>query len=124
MGNKRGIAAATMQWAGTLFVSQGDPTQIDALLREGFALQREVGDQEGIAVSSLLLGWVALTQGDQATARTHVEEGLTLYKKMAHREGIAEALSMLGKVEAANGDHALARSLYEERSGDGNRDRR
>ena len=77
-------------------------------------IEREVGDQEGIAVSSLLLGWVALTRGDITTARTRVEEGLGLYKKMEHREGIAEALALLGRVEAARGDHTCARILYEE----------
>jgi predicted ATPase/class 3 adenylate cyclase len=114
LGNKRGLAAALTQWAGTLFVSQAEPRRIAPLLQEGFALQREVGDQEGMAVSFLLLGWVALKQGDLATARARVEEGLTLYRKMEHREGIAEALSLLGGVEADRGDHALARVLYEE----------
>ena len=114
LGNKRGLAASLGQLAGTLFVSQAEPTVIDPLLQEGFSLQREVGDQEGIAVSSLLLGWVALTRGDITTARTRVEEGLGLYKKMEHREGIAEALALLGRVEAARGDHTCARILYEE----------
>lgn len=114
LGNKRGIAAALTQWAGTLFASQAEPTRVDPLLQEGFALQQEVGDQEGIATSSLLLGWVALTQDDLATARTRGEEGLALYRKMAHREGSAEALALLGRVMAVRGDHAGARTLYEE----------
>jgi len=84
------------------------------LLEQGLSLDREVGDKEGMAVASLLLGWVALKQGDRATARSRVEESLTLYREMEHREGMAEALSMLGKVEAARGDHAFARTLYEE----------
>ena len=114
LGNKRGLAAALTQWAGTLFLSQAEPTLFAPLLQEGVALQQEVGDQEGMAVSSLLLGWVALTQGDLATARTRGEEGLTLYRKMEHREGIAEALVLLGKVETARGDPAGARVLYDE----------
>jgi tetratricopeptide (TPR) repeat protein len=84
------------------------------LLAQGLALDREVGDKEGIAVSSLLLGSVALKQGDVATARTRVEEGLFLYREMGYREGIAEALALLGRVEATRGDLALARTLYEE----------
>jgi tetratricopeptide (TPR) repeat protein len=114
LGNKRGIAAALTQWAGALFVSQADLAQVDLLLQEGCALQHEVGDQEGIATSSLLLGWVALTQGDMATALTRVEEGLARYRQMVHREGSAEALSLLGRVAAARGDHADARIRYEE----------
>jgi len=114
LGHKRGLAAALTQWAGTLFLSQAEPRLFDPLLHEGVSLQQEVGDQEGMAVSSLLLGWVALKQGDRATARTRGEEGLTLYRKMEHREGIAEALALLGKVETARGDHACARVLYDE----------
>jgi hypothetical protein len=112
LGNKRGVAAALTQLAGTFFVSQAEPRRIDPLLQEGFSLQQEVGDQEGIAISSLLQGWVALTRGDLATARIRAEEGLTLYRKMEHREGIAEALCLLGKVEAARGDYAGAQGLY------------
>ena len=114
LGNKRGLAAASTQWAGALLVSQADATQAALLLQEGFALQREVGDQEGIAASSLLLGWAALTQGDTAVARAHVEEGLALYRQMAHREGGAEALSLLGHVAATQGDHTSACRHYEE----------
>jgi len=114
LGNKRGLAAALTQWASTLFLSQAELRLFDPLLQEGVALQWEVGDQEGMAGASLLLGWVALTQGDIASARTRVEEGLTLYRKMEHREGIAEALALLGKVETARGDHACARALYAE----------
>ena len=114
VGNKRGLAAALTQWAGTLFLSQAEPRLFDPLLQEGVSLQQEVGDQEGMAVSSLLLGWVALTHGDLAAAHTRGEEGLTLYRKMEHREGIAEALVLLAKVESARGDHACARVLYDE----------
>jgi predicted ATPase/class 3 adenylate cyclase len=114
LGNKRGIAAALTQLAGTFFVSQAEPRRIDPLLQEGFALQQEVGDQEGLAVSSLLLGWIALTHDDLATAHTRAEEGLTLYRKMEHREGVAEALCLLGKVAVARGDYAAARRLYDE----------
>jgi tetratricopeptide (TPR) repeat protein len=114
LGNKRGIAASLTQLAGTLFVSLGNQEMVYPLLKEGLSLDREVGDKEGMAVASLLLGWVALKQGDKATARSRIEESLTLYREMEHREGMAEALCMLGKVEAARGDYAFARSLYEE----------
>ena len=114
LDNKRGIAASLTQMAAALFVSQGDQMMVSPLLAQGLSLDREVGDKEGMAVSSLLLGAVALKQGDVATARTRVEEGLLLYREIGYREGIAEALSLLGKVESARGDLALSRALYEE----------
>jgi predicted ATPase/class 3 adenylate cyclase len=114
LDNKRGIAASLTQMAATLFVSQGDQTMIYPLLAQGLSLDREVGDKEGMAVSSLLLGSVALKRGDVATARIRVEEGLLLYREMGYREGITEAHSLLGKVETARGDLTFARTLYEE----------
>ena len=114
LGNKRGIAASLTQLAGTLFVSQGNQDMVYPLLEQGLLLDREVSDKEGMAVASLLLGWVALKQGEKATARSRVEESLMLYREMEHREGMAEALCVLGKVESARGDHTLARTLYED----------
>ncbi len=67
-----------------------------------------------MAVSSLLLGSVALKRGDVATARVRVEEGLLLYREMGYREGITEARALLGKVETVRGDLTLARTHYEE----------
>jgi predicted ATPase len=114
LDNKRGIAATLTQSAAVRFVSQGDQAMVYPLLEQGLALDREVGDKEGMAVCSLLLGSVALQKGDASTARIRVEEGLLLYRDIGYREGIAEALSLLGKAEAARGDLAYARRLYEE----------
>ena len=112
--NKRGIAACLTQTAAALFVSDRDQTMVYPLLAQGLSLDREVGDKEGMAVSSLLLGSVALKKGDTTTARARVEEGLLLYREMGYREGIAEAVSLLAKVEVTRGDFALARALFEE----------
>ncbi|GHO99295.1 transcriptional regulator [Reticulibacter mediterranei] len=114
LANKRGIAASLTQTAATLFLSQGEQTMVYPLLSQGLALDREVGDKEGMAVTSLLLGSVALKQGDFATARTRIEEALRLYREMGYQEGIAEALALLGKVETARGDLPYASTLYEE----------
>ena len=95
--NKRGIAACLTQTAAALFVSDRDQMMVYPLLAQGLSLDREVGDKEGMAVSSLLLGSVALKTGDTTTARARVEEGLLLYREMGYREGIAEALSLLGQ---------------------------
>ncbi len=114
LDNKRGIAACLTQTAAALLVSDRDQTMVYPLLAQGLSLDREVGDKEGMAVSSLLLGSVALKKGDTTTARARVEEGLLLYQEMGYREGIAEALSLLGKVEVARGDLALARAIFEE----------
>jgi predicted ATPase len=112
--NKRGIAACLTQTAAALFVSGRDQTMVYPLLMQGLSLDREVGDKEGLAVSSLLLGSVALTKDEATTARARVEEGLLLYREIGYREGIAEALALLGKVEVARKDFALAHALFQE----------
>jgi tetratricopeptide (TPR) repeat protein len=114
LANKRGIAASLTQTAATLFLSQGEQMMVYPLLTQGLALDREVGDKEGMAVTSLLLGSVALKQGDVAAARTRTEEALRLYREMEYREGITEALALLGNVETARGDLPYASTLFEE----------
>ena len=84
------------------------------LLEQGLLLDREVSDKEGMAVASLLLGWVALKQGEKATARSTCGGEFDAYREMEHREGMAEALCVLGKVKSARGDHTFARTLYED----------
>ncbi len=96
------------------FVSQGEQATVRALLEEGLALCREVGNTWAIAYSFFLSGWVALQQGDAARAGELAEESLGLYRETGEGRSIAEALSLLGRVEARQGDHVRARALFEE----------
>ncbi len=114
VGCSSGVMAKALNLAGTLFYMQGDYTTARSLYEESLALNREIGDNSGIALSLGGLGIVAQMQGDNATARPLLEEGLALRRELGDKGGIANSLGGLGIVAQMQGDYFTARSLYEE----------
>jgi predicted ATPase/class 3 adenylate cyclase/DNA-binding CsgD family transcriptional regulator len=114
LGNIEGIAFSLIGLAIVLFLSEGDPAKVRALLEEGLALSREVEHKDGIARALGLLGEVFLQQGDAVKARVLLEESLALSREIGYRHSTAEALSLLGRVEALEGDYAAAHAFFEE----------
>jgi hypothetical protein len=95
-------------------VTQSDSALGRSLLEEALSLNREIGDKEGIAVSSSLLAELALSQNDLATARSLAEESLVLYREMEYRKGTAESLCLLARIATVSGDYASASTLCTE----------
>ncbi|HLJ32412.1 MAG TPA: tetratricopeptide repeat protein, partial [Ktedonobacteraceae bacterium] len=114
MQHKRGITFSLIHMAQMLFVSQNDQVAVDALLAEGFALARELGDKDSIAYSYTLKGQIALNQGDIDGAYSFLEKGVKLYREVGSLHGIAESLSQLARVVATQGNNSQAYTLYEE----------
>jgi len=114
LGNKRGMAASLNQLAGGILVTQGNQELARSLLEEALSLNKEIGDKEGIAVSSSLLAELALSQNDLATSRSLSEESLVLYREMEYRKGTAESLSLLARIATARGDYESARAICNE----------
>jgi tetratricopeptide (TPR) repeat protein len=106
--------AEVLRGAGVLAYRQGDYASAQALLEEGLALFREIGDKGGVAVSLNTLGNVAKEQGDYSSARSLLEESLALQRELGNKGGIANSLGNLGIVAKEQGDYSSARSLYEE----------
>jgi len=52
-------------------------------------LFRELGDQQGMALSLFLLCVVPMMKGDNVAARSLTEEALTLFRAMDDKERIA-----------------------------------
>lgn len=112
--NKEGIAWTFFRLAELLFISQDDPTMIDALLEKSLLLMREIGDKEGIAHCLCLSGRLALDRGDVVIAHSLIESSLMIVRQSGHKESIAESLKFLADVTAWRGDYAAARALYED----------
>ncbi|CAA9434270.1 MAG: hypothetical protein AVDCRST_MAG03-3511 [uncultured Rubrobacteraceae bacterium] len=106
--------AEAFNGAGVLARNQADYDRARALLTEGLALQRELGDGKGTADVLLNLGTVALDRGDPAGAATLFDESLSLRRQLGDRWGAALALNNLGVAARARGDLADAASLCEE----------
>src|SRR5205823_5712010 len=85
--------ARALHGAGMLAREQGDARSAQALLEEGLAICRELGDQQGIANSLGSLGLLARVQGDTAAARALFEECLVICRELGYRLGIAWSLN-------------------------------
>jgi predicted ATPase/DNA-binding CsgD family transcriptional regulator len=100
--------------AGTLASIQNDYEQTEAYCRESLLLFRELGDQQGTALSLFLLSVVPMMKGNNVAARSLTEEALTLFREMGDKERIAWSLSTLGLLDTQEEKYASARAHYEE----------
>jgi len=100
--------------AGTLASIQNDYDRTEAYCRESLLLFRELGDQQGTALSLFLLSVVPMMKGDNVAARSLTEEALALFREMGDQERLAWSLSTLGLLDTQEEKYADARGHYEE----------
>jgi tetratricopeptide (TPR) repeat protein len=74
--------------AGTLAYIQGDYSAAWALLEEGLATRRQLGDRKGIAHTLNNLGILTRQQGDFASARALHDESLAIRRELGDRLGV------------------------------------
>ncbi|HEV2659621.1 MAG TPA: tetratricopeptide repeat protein, partial [Ktedonobacteraceae bacterium] len=100
--------------AGTLASIQNDYDRTEAYCRESLLLFRELGDQQGTALSLFLLSVVPMMKGDNVAARSLAEEALALFREMGDKERVAWSLSTLGVLDTQEEKYASASARYEE----------
>jgi tetratricopeptide (TPR) repeat protein len=91
--------------AGTLAYIQGDYSAAWALLEEGLATRRQLGDRKGIAHTLNNLGILTRQQGDFASARALHDESLAIRRELGDRLGVAHSLNNLGLVARRSSSH-------------------
>lgn len=106
--------ATLLKAAGALAESQGDLPEAVRLLTRSLALQREVGDQLGVASSLNNLAVVYMDEGEFSLAGDLYQESLNLYQESADLEGIASTLSNLGLLYLYTEEYDLAVQALEE----------
>jgi predicted ATPase/transcriptional regulator with XRE-family HTH domain len=118
------LKADLLRGVGALAQAQGDFGRASELLGEGLVLEREMGNELGIARSLNNLALVSMDQGHFTQAAELLEESLAVRRRLEDHTGIAAVLSNLGLVEMYRSDFARAVQLFEEslairrRSGD------
>jgi predicted ATPase len=110
----RTARAQALNGAGVLASNQGEYEAARALYEESLVIQRQIGDQRGIAISLNNLGNVASNQGEYEAARALYEESLAIRRELGDQQGIANSLGNLGNVAYCQGGYEAARALYEE----------
>jgi len=60
-----------------------------SLFEESLAMNRELGNKRGIAISLMeLASTLFVSQGDPATVRSRLQEALALFKEVGDKEGL------------------------------------
>ena len=113
-GGVSALRAKALTGAGALARNQGDYQQATDRLSQSLALQRELGDQPGIASALSNLGRVLYLRGDYKGAIAPLEESLAIRRHLGDRQGMANSLGHLGLVLKALGDYERAIPLHEE----------
>jgi predicted ATPase len=108
------VRARALKGAGVLAYRQGDYGQAATWLEESLALQRDLGNPEGIAAALNNLGLVAYDLGDYARAAALHAESLALRREVGDTWGSAISLNNLGLVARRQSDYGRARALFEE----------
>jgi non-specific serine/threonine protein kinase len=93
---------------------QGHYDSTQALLEQGAAIYRKLGDERGVARALSGLAAVAIYQMDYDLAEQVNRESYDLYSKLGQKRGMAISLHNLGFAARSRDDLAAARQRYEE----------
>jgi non-specific serine/threonine protein kinase len=91
---------------------QGDAASAHALYEECLALQREIGDKRGVAITLINLGLLASKEGDLAGLRSCLAESLTLCSALGEKSLTAYALEGFAELAQAQEQPERAVRMY------------
>jgi predicted ATPase/DNA-binding SARP family transcriptional activator/DNA-binding CsgD family transcriptional regulator len=106
--------AKALYEAGWIELFQGNYHRAIALLEEGLALFRELGDRRGVASSLINLGFAALHQGDKDRAAALRQEIEALRREPLDRWTLAWLTTFLGVTALYEGDYERSGALATE----------
>lgn len=92
----------------------GQPEQAQQLYRQSLATFRTLGDEQGIAILTYRLGYVALALDEPERARPLLEQSLNTFIALGSSRGQAQTIGTLGALARAEGDTELAGALYQQ----------
>ena len=107
------VRAEALNDVGSELANLGD-IRAEALLEEGLALRRALGDEQNVADSLLNLGWAALLRGAYPDATRYLEETLEVARGLDDSFHTTLALGNLGLVALFEGRYADAVELLTE----------
>jgi predicted ATPase/DNA-binding CsgD family transcriptional regulator len=108
------VRAKVLIGAAALATMREDFAQAEMLCREGLALYRELGDDQGIATTLSRWGYAALLMSNYAVAHSVLEEALSLLREGRDTAGSTSALHRLATVLFYQGEYVRAQALLEE----------
>jgi non-specific serine/threonine protein kinase len=109
-----GVRAKALAVAALINYYQGDYERAAALGEDALALFRELGDQNGTALSLGTLAKVANATNDDDQAVALCEEALTLFRMLGNQRQAAVVINDLGLIAWRQGDLKRAAAFHEE----------
>jgi non-specific serine/threonine protein kinase len=106
--------AKALYEAGSIVLFQGDYERAIALLEEGHALFRQLGDRRGVATSLVNLGFAALHLGDKEREAVLRQEVEALRRESLDRFTLAWLTTFLGLSALYEGDYERSGALTRE----------
>jgi len=110
-GPSRALLLANLRLLGQ--VPRGEYGHYVTTLNESLTLFQQLGDQRGIAWSTMLLGFDAYSAGDLEVAGTRLEASLALARATGEPRLIAYGHYLFGLLETARGDLEIAATHLE-----------
>jgi tetratricopeptide (TPR) repeat protein len=111
-GSNDQMVATVRSHLGTLLLIQGDHDRAAAMMEEGLALARKLGDRLGINNALYSLAQIAQSRGDHASAARMFEEGVALSEEMGDRANLGYFLEGLAVVAGVWGEAERSARLF------------
>ena len=111
-GGNDQMVAGVRSHLGTLMLIQGDHDQAAAMMEEGLALARKLGDRFSISNALYSLAQVAQARGDHDSAARRFEEGVTLSEEIGDRSNLGYFLEGLAAVTGVRGETERSARLF------------
>jgi predicted ATPase len=108
------LRARVLFGAARLMNTLGDYEQMQAFAEESLAVNRSLGDQQGIAQSLRGLAMAARSLGDLPRGVALDEESAAICRAIGDDLGLAISLNNLGDLLLGLGEHERARGVFEE----------
>jgi predicted ATPase/transcriptional regulator with XRE-family HTH domain len=108
------LKAKALNAAGALAIAQSDYDSAFSFLSAGLALQRDLGDQLGVASALNNLGMAALSKGKSEEAVPFFEEGLQILRNLGDKARTATMLGNFAVVISQQGGVERAAQLLSE----------
>jgi predicted ATPase/DNA-binding winged helix-turn-helix (wHTH) protein len=103
-----------LHFLGALAAAQGDFPAAERFLERGLSVNKELGDQWGIAASLNALAIAERDYGDYSSAENNFERSLSCWRSLQDRSATARCLHNLGNVVKVRGDYPRARAALRE----------
>lgn len=111
-GGNDQMVASVRSHLGTLLLIQGDHDHAAAMMEEGLALARKLGDRLSISNALYSLAQVAQARGDHDSAACRFEEGVTLSEEIGDRSNLGYFLEGLAVVAGVRGEAERSARLF------------